>query len=844
VERRGARAVLASLRGHEIIEIGAPEWERLRTYIQLDLAGVVVAVAWLIALRVAGVEGVDGAWLVAIVSLLVVMAAFLLRAIQMIHRFRRFAAVVIFAVSNWLVAVIVTSIVPFALAILTLAVLLPVLVAVQHMNHARLSAMLGATMLAGTILVAASTQQGIVAETEALKVVAHALALAFIPFITVLVSLAAWQNHVMLVARAEALQESRARLVAAADRERCQIERNLHDGAQRRLVAAAAQTRAAQRLLGTEPEEVGPLLARLVDDLQVASAELRNLAHGIYPPQLAQYGLETALRAVAQHAPLPTTVRASGMGRYPPEIEINLYFCVLEALQNAIKHAGDQATVAIALQDRNGLSFDFQDTGNGTRPDQIHTGSGMTNMNDRIGAIGGTLTIDTRPGGGLHLHGHLPRSVLESAGVRRSVQQRGGAVRTALQGIWLLIAWLYTAIQRDEQPHPHPFLVSGLRTIQTVALVAGVAALAAFAGTRTGPLLALAGGCAVAALLVVVAVRFVRRDRVEHAIAVSAAITWCYAITLTALVPAALPYATLVTVSPVLLSVAFLPRRRFKLIMACTVATAVAVTAAGRFSPGLPFAGVRAHPWIVPIVIALVLLGLTRASFLAWQNHVMLVARAEALQESRARLVAAADRERRQIERDLHDGAQQRLVAAAVQSRGAPRQLATQPGKVGPLLAQLTEDLQEAGTELRDLAHGIYPPQLAEYGLETALLTAARHSPLPTAIHAEGVGRYPPEIEINLYFCLLEALQNAIKHAGEKATVAIELRGGDGLTFDFTDSGEGARPERLRSGHGITNMYDRLGAIGGTLTIETRPGAGLRLHGDLPGVTCLGRPGS
>jgi signal transduction histidine kinase len=196
--------------------------------------------------------------------------------------------------------------------------------------------------------------------------------------------------------------------------------------------------------------------------------------------------------------------------------------------------------------------------------------------------------------------------------------------------------------------------------------------------------------------------------------------------------------------------------------------------------------------------------------------------------------VAAADRERRQIERDLHDGAQQRLVAAAVQSRVAQRLLATQPDQVGPLLAQLSEDLREAGAELRDLAHGIYPPQLAEYGLETALRAVARHSPLPTAIHSAGVGRYPPEIEINLYFCLLEALQNAIKHAGENATVTIDLRGRDGLSFDFSDTGHGTRPDVLRSGHGITNMYDRLGAIGGTLTIDTGPGAGLHLHGDIP----------
>ncbi|GAA2212215.1 hypothetical protein GCM10009850_076770 [Nonomuraea monospora] len=831
MERRGARRVLTGLRGHEIIEIGAPEWERLRTYIQADLIGVVVAAVWIAALWV-GVRR-EG-WLLVIVALLLTMAAFLLRAIHLIHSYRRFAAVVVFALSNWIVAVAVTSVVPFALATLTLAVLLPVLVAVQHMNHERLSAMLGATMLVGTVLVVVgSLTPGVGLERLVPKSVADALAIVFIPFITILVSLAAWQNHGMLVARAEALRESRARLVAAADRERCQIERNLHEGAQQRLAAAAEQARQARCLLDDDPGQAGPLLSRLSDDLQEASAELRGLAHGIYPPQLGQYGLETALRAAAQHAPIPTQVHATGVGRYPPEIEINIYFCLLEALRNAVKHAGERATAVITLLDRNGLSFDFRDTGAGCHPDVVHTGTGMINMNDRLGAIGGTLHIDTRPGGGLRLHGHLPRSALESAGVERSRQERGGALRDALHAVWHLIARLYTSLQRSTHPHPHQYIVTGLWAIMGVALGAGAVATAAFTGVHKLWLLALAAGCVTVILLVMAALRVVKRHRIDHAIGLSAGITWGYALTLTALIPAALPYATLVCVSPVLLSVAFLPRRRFKVVMACTVAAAVAVTLAGRLAPGAGFE--NAPGWLVAtVVIALVVLGLTRASYLAWHNHVLLVARAEALQESRARLVAAADRERRQIERNLHDGAQQRLVAAAVQSRVAQRLMESDPAQAVPVLGQLSRDLSEAQAELRDLAHGIYPPQLAESGLEAALRAAAQHAPIPTEVRATDLGRYPPEIEINIYFCLLEALQNASKHAGEQAAVTIDLRERDGLCFDFADTGIGCHPALIRTGHGITNMYDRLGAIGGSLTIETSPGAGLRLNGHIP----------
>ncbi|MEV0618999.1 histidine kinase [Nonomuraea sp. NPDC050404] len=831
MERRGAREVLAGLRGHDIIEIGAPEWERLRTYIQVDLIGVTVAVVWLTILWVVVLPD---RWLLVIVALLLVMAVFLVRAIHLIHGYRRFAAVVVFAVANWIVAIAVTSVVPFALSTLTLAVLLPVLVAVQHMNHVRLSAMLGATMLVGTALVVVgSLSRGAGLEGQVPDGVTNALAIVFIPFITTLVSLAAWQNHGMLVTRTEALRESRARLVATADRERCQIERNLHEGPQRSLEAAAEQTRRAGLLLASEPERAGPLLSRLSDDLQEASAELRALAHGIYPPQLGQYGLETALRSAAQRAPIPATVHAIGIDRYPPEIEINVYFCLLEALRNAIKHAGSDATVSITLQDRNGLSFDFRDTGVGSRPDLIHAGTGMINMNDRLGAIGGTLTISTSSGGGLRLHGHLPRSALESAGVERSRKERGGAVRDALHTVWHTVARLYTTLQRSASPHPHQYIATGMWAILGVALGAGAVALALFTGTHIPWLLALAGGCGTVALLIVATLRIVRRDRIEQAIASSAGIAWCYALALTVLIPAALPYATLVAVSPVLLSVAYLPRRRFKVIMAGTIAAAFAITLAGVLLPGVGFE--RAPLWLTaPIVIALVVLGLTRASYLAWHNHVMLVARAEALQESRARLVATADRERRQIERNLHDGAQQRLVAAAVQSRVAQRLMATQPADVGPLLTQLSEDLREAQAELRDLAHGIYPPQLAESGLEAALRAAARHSPLPAEIHATDLRRYPPEIEINIYFCLLEALQNAGKHAGEHATVTIDLREKDGLSFDFHDNGDGCHPALIRSGQGITNMYDRLGAIGGTLTIETSPGTGMHLHGFIP----------
>jgi signal transduction histidine kinase len=195
--------------------------------------------------------------------------------------------------------------------------------------------------------------------------------------------------------------------VAATDRERRRLERTLHDGAQQRLVAAAVQLRVLDRLLTTRPDQTRALVAQLAHDLRDAGAELRDLAHGIYPPQLTEHGLPAALRDAALRSPVPTTVHAAGVGRYLPEIEVTVYFCCLEALQNATKHAGDHATVTIHLHDRDGLSFDIRDTGRGCERAAIHAGHGFTNMSDRLGALGGTLTVHAQPGTGIHLQGHI-----------------------------------------------------------------------------------------------------------------------------------------------------------------------------------------------------------------------------------------------------------------------------------------------------------------------------------------------------------------------------------------------------------------------------------------------------
>jgi signal transduction histidine kinase len=377
----------------------------LRTYVQLNLLALLLAIGWLVGLRL---WAVHSRWVDVLIALLVGLGVGFLAATAMVGRHRYVAAVVTVAVSNWAILLAAAAIAPYALVMLPLFVLLPTLLAVQHLNRSQLAALLGATVAVATAMAAVGRlQTGVGLEALAPSWVEDAFVIVFVPISVGLFSILAWQAHGTLMARAEALQDSRVRLVAATDRERHRIERNLHDGAQQRLVTAAVQARVAQRLLTHQPEQASTVLDQLTQDLQDAAAELRDLAHGIYPPQLTDHGLEAALRTAALRSPLPTTVHAAGIGRYATELEVNVYFCCLEALQNASKHAGDRARVTISLRHHDGLSFDVDDTGVGCQPAAILAGYGFTNMRDRLDAIGGTLTVQAQPGTGVHLHGHI-----------------------------------------------------------------------------------------------------------------------------------------------------------------------------------------------------------------------------------------------------------------------------------------------------------------------------------------------------------------------------------------------------------------------------------------------------
>ncbi len=206
----------------------------------------------------------------------------------------------------------------------------------------------------------------------------------------------------------------------------------------------------------------------------------------------------------------------------------------------------------------------------------------------------------------------------------------------------------------------------------------------------------------------------------------------------------------------------------------------------------------------------------------------------EELHESRARIQAAADAERQRMERDLHDGAQQRLVALRVRVELAGELMGDDPGRGTTLLRELGSELEEALDEVRSLARGIYPSLLADSGILEALRAAGRRHPVQTTVKADGVGRYPPELERAVYFACLEALQNSAKHAGTASAVSITLVDDGALRFAVRDDGTGFDVEDIRPGQGLTNMRDRLAAVGGELTVESAPGEGTCVRGVVP----------
>jgi signal transduction histidine kinase len=206
----------------------------------------------------------------------------------------------------------------------------------------------------------------------------------------------------------------------------------------------------------------------------------------------------------------------------------------------------------------------------------------------------------------------------------------------------------------------------------------------------------------------------------------------------------------------------------------------------------------------------------------------------EELKASQRRIVAAQDHERRRLERNIHDGAQQQLVALAVKARLASSLVDRDGAKAREMLDQIGVETQDALENLRDLARGIYPPLLADKGLVAALEAQARKAMLPVTIAPDGVDRYPQEVEAAVYFSILEALQNVAKYANApNVSIALEYAD-DRLTFEVRDDGRGFDAEARAYGTGLQGIADRLTALDGSLEIRSAVGHGTAVIGSVP----------
>jgi signal transduction histidine kinase len=206
----------------------------------------------------------------------------------------------------------------------------------------------------------------------------------------------------------------------------------------------------------------------------------------------------------------------------------------------------------------------------------------------------------------------------------------------------------------------------------------------------------------------------------------------------------------------------------------------------------------------------------------------------EDLRASRRRIVAAQDERAKTLERNLHDGAQQQLVALAVKARLMESMIPKDPEKAMAMAREVREEAGDALENLRDLARGIYPPLLADKGLAAALEAQARKSTVPIDVIAEGVGRFPQKIEAAVYFSCLEALQNVAKYAGATGAVVYVAAASGVLTFEVADDGVGFDALSTGYGTGLQGMADRIDALGGTLEVRSLPGEGTEIIGRVP----------
>lgn len=385
---------------------------KIELFLQLDRLG---AIGGMLIVVVANGFWVKEPAIYLILPLLIGLVLALSLALYSLRNGRRSVALWLAAAGNWVVALVVSFLLAFLWPVMILTSFMPLVLAMPYLARKQLVPfMFGAAVIATCICTVGllrddeSVIEDVDDAVEFVAVLGGLLAQAGV------LGLLIWQgNQLQRDALGDALQlnqelaDSRVRLVEAGDRERSRIERDLHDGAQQRLAAIAVRLRLHGSTL--EPGADHQFIDGLIDELGEATTELRELAHGVYPPLLEQRGLVPALTAVARRVGGSIEHDLQDIGRFDRSIESAFYFVCREALANVQKHRPDAAvTLQLLSHDLGGIELRVTDTGPGFDPTVAAEGRGLLNMSDRLAAVGGTLELESTPAGGTSVIASLP----------------------------------------------------------------------------------------------------------------------------------------------------------------------------------------------------------------------------------------------------------------------------------------------------------------------------------------------------------------------------------------------------------------------------------------------------
>jgi signal transduction histidine kinase len=381
---------------------------RLRAYLHVNLLAIWSSVIVLVVLRV--VLG-PSRTIVGNLTALVAAGILLLTAELLAARDRSSLAAGVTVVATWFVALAITWVGPFLTPVGLLALLLPLVIVADHLAPRLRTPAVAVTVVLSGVLAGIGMSRWPAYEASHPVTTRTVLIVAVFVPVLVTVLVAGLRDYVLrLGERTRELEESRARLAVAAIEARRSIERDLHDGAQQRLATIAVDLGRLTRLWDQDPAQARTIVGGLQGQLEAAIRELRDLAHGIYPPLLGERGLVGALPAAARRTILPCTVDVHSLGRHSPSVEAAVYFCCTEAIQNADRHSGGSLITVQASDDEGpgrGLRFSVSDDGHGFDPSAVRSTHGLTGMRDRIRAAGGELRIISAPGRGTTVEGQF-----------------------------------------------------------------------------------------------------------------------------------------------------------------------------------------------------------------------------------------------------------------------------------------------------------------------------------------------------------------------------------------------------------------------------------------------------